>query len=86
MHPKNKMLKELSALIKIMLAMRYRGGEYSRLAHAQGLVGGYMQALIDSGLVSHDDIMELVREQRVIIDGPSVRAIHLDEIEATAAA
>jgi|APLow6443716910_1056828.scaffolds.fasta_scaffold46581_2 hypothetical protein len=86
MRPKDQMLRELNVLIKEMLDMRYRGGDYARLAHAQGLVDGYMKALLEGGLASRDELLALVRQQRAVIDGPAVRTVQMDEIETTVAA
>jgi hypothetical protein len=86
MRPKDQMLRELHVLIKNMLEMRYRGGDYARLAHAQGLVDGYMRALLEGGLATRDELLVLVREQRAVMDGPAVRALHFDEVETTVAA
>jgi hypothetical protein len=86
MHSKNQRLQDLKLMIKDMLSMRYRGGEHARLAHAQGLVDGYMRALMDNGLATRDELLALVREQRVVLDGPAVRTLSNNEIESIAAA
>jgi len=86
MRPENPMLRQLNVLVEDMLAIRYRGGEYSRLARAQGLVDGYMRALISGGIATQQEILALVREQRTVLDGASIRALHIDDVEATAAA
>lgn len=86
MHRKDQMLRELDVLLRDMLEMRYRGGDHARLAYAQGLVDGYMRALLEGGLATRDDLLALVRKQRTAMDGPATREIHLDEAESTAAA
>ncbi|HNS97551.1 MAG TPA: hypothetical protein PLJ27_15750 [Polyangiaceae bacterium] len=86
MHRKDQMMQELNGLIRELLELRYRGGDYTRLAHAQGVVDGYMQALLDSGLASREELLALVRQQRAVIDGPATRSVYLDEIETTVAA
>jgi hypothetical protein len=83
---KDQMLQELQGLIENMLELRYRGGDHARLAHAQGIVDGYMRALLEGGLATHGELLKLVREQRAVMDGPALGALHLDEIESTVAA
>ncbi len=83
---RTQMLQELEVLLRDMLEMRYRGGDHARLAHAQGLVDGYMRALLEGGLATRDELLALVRHQRVALDGPAVRDLHLDEMDSTVAA
>jgi len=86
MHPKDQMLRELNVLLRDMLEMRYRGGDHAHLAHAQGLVDGYMRALLEAGLATRDELLAVVREQRTALDGPPIREVHHDEVESTVAA
>lgn len=86
MHRKDQMLRELDVLLRDMLEMRYRGGDHARFAHAQGLVDGYMRALLDGGLATRGELLAVVREQRAALDGPPIREVHLDEVESTVAA
>lgn len=85
MQRKNQMLQELEVLLRDMLDMRYRGGDHARLAHAQGLVDGYMRALMESGMATRDELLAVVREQRAVLDGPATREVHIDEVEHAAA-
>jgi hypothetical protein len=86
MHRKDQMLRELEVLLREMLEMRYRGGDHARLAHAQGLVDGYMRALLEGGLATQGELLSVVRDQRAAMDGPPVRELQPDEIDSTVAA
>ena len=86
MHRKDQMLRDLNVLLRDMLEMRYQGGDHTRLAYAQGTVDGYMRALLESGVVSRDELMGLVREQRAALDGPPTRRLHRDDVASTVAA
>ena len=55
------------------------------LAYAQGLVDGYMRALLESGVASRNELLAVVREQRTALDGSPIRALYLDEVETFAA-
>ena len=78
MHRKEQMLRELEVLLRDMLEMRYRGGDHARLAHAQGLVDGYMRALLEGGLATQSELLAVVRNQRAAMDGPPVRVLQPD--------
>lgn len=86
MGAKDQMLQQLQDLIKKMLDMRYRGGDYNRLAHAQGLVDGYMRALLETGMASQDELLGIVRDMRVAADGPALRTVRLDDVNRIVAA
>jgi len=85
MRSKSEMLQELATMLQDIFAARTGGMNYSRLARAHGYVDGYMRALLDSGMASKQELLDLVASKRHQVDGPATREIHLDEIESAAA-
>ena len=64
-------LNELQVRLRDLFRMRNEGAAYAKIAHLQGLVDGYMQALSGLGLVSDADLLALVAEVRRGADGPA---------------
>lgn len=59
----------LRGMLRDMLQARFEGGRYSDLARAHGYADGYMRALMDTGLVDHAELLQLVtRERRRFVD------------------
>jgi hypothetical protein len=85
MRSKAEMLKELETMLHDIFVARTGGMNYARLARAHGYVDGYMRALLDSGLASKQELLQIVAAKRGEVDGPATREIHLDEIESAAA-
>ena len=80
------MLGQLEKLIKDMLEIRYRGGNYYCLARAQGMVDGYMRAMIESGAATQDELLRIVRDLRAATDGPALKTVSADAVAPTIAA
>lgn len=85
MRSKADMLTELGTMLHDVFVARSGGMNYSRLARAHGYVDGYMRALLESGIASKQELLDLVAAKRSQIDGPSTRELPLDEIESAAA-
>ena len=85
MRSRTDMLSELDTMLHDVFAARSGGMNYSRLARAHGYVDGYMRAMLDSGLASKQELLEMVSLQRHQVDGPATRELHLDEVESAAA-
>ena len=85
MRSKVEMLTELETMLHDIFVARTGGMNYSRLARAHGYVDGYMRALLDSGMASKQELLQLVAAKRGEIDGPATREVHLDEVESAAA-
>lgn len=59
----------LRGMLRDMLQARFEGGRYADLARAHGYADGYMRALMDTGLVDHAELLQLVtRERRRFVD------------------
>jgi hypothetical protein len=85
MRSKADMLQELESMLCDVFKAKNSGVAYARLARAHGYVDGYMRALLESGLASKQELLELVANERRRIDGPATRDVHLDELESRAA-
>jgi hypothetical protein len=70
---KSEMLNELKRMLNDVLMAKTKGISYQRLARAHGYVDGYMKALLDSGVVSQQELLTMVAEERAAVDGPAVR-------------
>ncbi len=64
-----KTTKELRDLLKEMFDAKYLGATIQRHARAQGLADGYMQAMVDLGKVTDEELVAIVSdEQRRALD------------------
>ncbi len=83
---KPQLLSTLRALLRDVLRLRREGAVYARLTAAQGYADGYMRALVDGGVSTEPELLELVGEVRRGLDGPAVTAVAVDGEEAASAA
>jgi hypothetical protein len=81
---KKQMLETLRKLVREALRLRREGAMYARLSRAGGAVDGYMNALVDAGLASRGELLELLAAERAAHDGPATGAARpeLDSILA----
>ncbi len=84
MMPKGELLAALRGMLRDVLVAKEAGHAQVRLARAHGYVDGFMKALLDSGLATKAELLELVASERERISGPALRTLpDLDpEIEA----
>jgi hypothetical protein len=68
---RDKALNELRGLLRDLFRMRHEGVAYAKLAHAQGLVDGYMRTLTDLGIVEDAALLQVIAEARRGVDGPA---------------
>jgi hypothetical protein len=85
MRSKSEMLQELEAMLRDVFVARSTGVSYARMARAHGYVDGYMRAMLESGIATKQELLEIVASQRNSVDGPAVGEMHIDEIESAAA-
>jgi hypothetical protein len=81
---KKEMLEILRGLVREALKLRRDGAVYARLARASGAVDGYLRALVDAGVATRSELLDLVTEERVKLDGPATGGVRteLDSIIA----
>ena len=61
---KAEMLATLRSLVQDMLWLRHEGVSQGRFARAHGYVDGYIRVLLDAGLASERELLDLVVEER----------------------
>lgn len=81
---KRELLENLRGLVREALRLRREGAMYARISRAGGAVDGYLTALVDSGVASRGELLELIAKERARVDGPATGAARpeLDSILA----
>jgi hypothetical protein len=85
MRRNGEMLVELGRMLNESLCAQANGASYSKLAKLQGAVDGYMRALLDGGLATRQELLELVASVRANVNGPATRDMLLDKATEIAA-
>lgn len=83
MKQKAEVISELRTMLADVFAAKAAGQAYGRLARAHGYVDGYMRALLDTGVVTKAELLEVVNAERERASGPALRT--LDGLEEAAA-
>lgn len=82
MTAKSELLNELRGMLRDVFVAKEAGQPAHRLARAHGYVDGFMKALLDSGLATKGELLEIVAAERERAAGPALRT--LSEIDAAA--
>jgi hypothetical protein len=64
MKGKAEVISELRSMLADVFAAKVAGQAYERLARAHGYVDGYMRALLELGLMTKDELVGIVSEER----------------------
>jgi hypothetical protein len=75
MRTKTEVLSDLGTMLRDVIAAKAAGGTYGRIARAHGYVDGYMRALLDLGVVSKEELLEIVANEREKASGPAMRVL-----------
>ncbi len=75
---KAEMLDNLRAMLRDVFRLRTEGVAYARLARAHGYVDGYMRVLIDTGVADRRELLAIVAEERLGVDGPATAPLPAD--------
>jgi hypothetical protein len=70
MRTKADMLAELRTMLRDVFTARSDGTADARLARAHGYVDGYMRALIETGVISRDELQSFVARERELALAP----------------
>lgn len=70
-----EMMVELRSMLADVFNAKAQGAVYGKLARAHGYVDGYMRALLDLGLVTKSELVDIVNSERERSSGPAVRPI-----------
>jgi len=85
MRTRAEVLADLKTMLRDMLAASAAGAGGARLARAHGYVDGYMRVLLDLGIATRSELLEVVAAERERQNGPAIRVLdHLDRDEVAA--
>ena len=84
MKSKAEVVSELRSMLADVFAAKASGEAYGKLARAHGYVDGFMRALIDMGVVTKAELLEVVNAERERSSGPAMRP--MSDVGASAAA
>jgi hypothetical protein len=68
-----ELLAEVRRLLRESIEARYRGELHASKVRSQAYADGYMRALGDAGLLSRQELLQLVAESRVELAGESTQ-------------
>lgn len=67
---KAEMLDNLRTMLRDVFVLRNEGVVYARLARAHGYVDGYMRVLLETGVATKKELLDIVAEERQSAYGP----------------
>lgn len=73
---KQKLMAKLEKMLIEAFELRLTGASSGRLSRAQAYADGYMNALLEQGIATQRELLELVVEVRGKVEGPSTRILH----------
>jgi hypothetical protein len=84
MRTRAEVLADLKTMLQDMLKASAGGAAGARLARAHGYVDGYMRALLDLGIATRSELLEVVAAERERLHGPAVGVLDrvTDEVAA----
>jgi hypothetical protein len=71
---KATMIDTLRTMLRDVFRLRRDGAAYARLTRAHGYVDGYMRAMMESGIATQKELLEIVAAERKRVDGPATTA------------
>jgi hypothetical protein len=74
MRTKAELISELRNMLADVFNAKAAGEAYGRLARAHGYVDGYMRALLEVGLVTKPELLEIVNTERER-SSPAIRTV-----------
>lgn len=75
MKSKAEVISELRTMLGDVFKAKAQGEAYGRLARAHGYVDGYMRALLELGLATKDELVDVVNAERERSSGPAIRTM-----------
>jgi hypothetical protein len=86
MRTKTEMLSAVEGMLKEAFLAKAEGAAQPRLARAYGYADGYLKALLDAGLATQPELLEIVAGVRTAISGPPTQTRESNESSAEVAA
>jgi hypothetical protein len=75
MRTKAEVLGDLRGMLRELFTATNSGQVYARIARAHGYVDGYMRGLLETGLMTRQELLEVVGSERERVSGPAMRTI-----------
>ncbi|MEO8876910.1 MAG: hypothetical protein ABI461_15050 [Polyangiaceae bacterium] len=75
MREKTELLLDLRAMLTDIFVAKAAGETHTRLSRAHGYVDGFMRALLETGTVTKEELLEIVAAEREKTAGPAMRTI-----------
>lgn len=72
---KEQVMAELGELLAEVFRLRATGVSYAKLQRAHGYADGYMKVLLDSGMVTKQELLQLVSSERERVAGPATAVL-----------
>lgn len=72
---KSEMLQNLRMLLREAFILRNQGAAYAKIARAQGYADGYMRVLLETRAVDQRELLELIGNERCVVDGPATEIV-----------
>ena len=82
MRSKPELMRDLQSMLSDVLAAKAAGGSHDRIARAHGYVDGFMRALLDIGIVTRLELLDVVAAEREKANGPAMRVLDADDVAA----
>ena len=73
MRTKAEMLSELRTMLHDVFSAKAAGESHQKLLRAHGYLDGFMKAILDGGMVSKQELLEVVAAERERVSGPAMR-------------
>jgi len=86
---RDQALLQLQTALRQLFALRHTGALHTQITRAQGLVDGYMNCLLDLGLTSDRELLDLVVATRRGVDEPAKAGLDIlpgTDVDAQASA
>ncbi|MGH7280521.1 MAG: hypothetical protein ACRELY_03285 [Polyangiaceae bacterium] len=64
---------DLRSMLADIFVAKAAGETHTRLSRAHGYVDGFMRALLETGMVSKEELLEIVAAERERASGPAIR-------------
>ncbi len=74
MRTKADLTDDLKGMLRDVLAAKAAGQSYARLSRSHGYIDGFMRALIDLDVLTKEELLNVVRDERERAGGPSVES------------
>ncbi len=78
MRSKAEMIAELRRLLNEVFTAQQEGSNYVRLATSRGYADGYMRMLLDTGMCTNKELLEIVSRERERVRGPAMRDVSVE--------